>query len=62
MGALNRTCTCCRNRVHVALIHDTKVKAPVCLTCYAKRAKERRSYPAHISRGLPPKSQRMIEL
>lgn len=62
MGALNRTCTCCRNRVHVSLIHDLKVQRPVCLSCYTKRAKERRTYPAHISRGLPPKSQRMIEL
>ncbi len=62
MGALNRTCTCCHKRVHVALIRDTKVKAPVCLSCYDRREKERKTCPAHISRGLPPKSQRMIEL
>ena len=62
MGALNRTCTCCRKRVHVALIRDTKVKSPVCLTCHDKRIAERVSYPQHISRGLPPKSQRMVRL
>lgn len=37
MGALNRTCTCCRNRVHVSLIHDLKVQRPVCLTCWARK-------------------------
>lgn len=62
MGALNRTCTCCRDRVHVSLIHDLRVLKPVCLTCYAKRAEQRVTYPAHQSRALPPKSTRLVRL
>lgn len=62
MGIQNRTCTSCRCRVHVSLIHDLRVLKPVCLTCYAKRADQRASYPPHISRGLPPKSLRLVSL
>jgi len=62
MGIQNRTCTSCRDRVHVSLIHDLRVRKPVCLTCYAKRAEQRVTYPQHQSRGLPPKSQRLVRL
>lgn len=62
MGIQNRTCTCRRDRVHVSLIHDLRVMKPVCLTCHDKRIAERVTYPQHQSRGLPPKSQRLVRL
>ena len=62
MPARMITCTCCRARVHIALIHDLKVQRPVCVSCHVKRQAERRTYPIHYSRGLPPKTARMIPL
>lgn len=62
MGAPVRTCTCCRARVHTSLIADLRVKNLVCLDCAQKRASERRTYPKHISRALPPMHARPIRL
>lgn len=62
MGAPTRCCACCRARVALALIADLKVQNPVCLTCYHKRIAERVTYPVHQSRGLPPKSTRLVRL
>ena len=62
MGAPTKPCACCRVRVPLALIADLKVQKPVCLNCYHRRIAERVNYPAHQSRGLPPKSLRLVRL
>ena len=62
MGAVNRTCMCCYARVHASLIHDLRVKRPVCLACHTKRIAERKTYPVHMSSALPPKQVRLIRL
>lgn len=62
MGAPTKPCDCCRKRVPLALIADLKVQKPVCLDCYHKRIAERKTYPVHVSRGLPPKHSRVVRL
>lgn len=62
MGAPTKPCTCCRKRFPLALIADLRVQKPVCLNCFHRRIAERKTYPAHLSRALPPKSLRLVSL
>lgn len=55
-------CTCCKAAVHHTLIHDLRVISKVCATCYESRAKERRSFPTHYSKALPPSYLRLVPL